>query len=256
MEEMRYDRNGAVSVLTINRPKRRNAMTWAMYDRLIELCDVVDEDEKVRVWVLRATAGRAFVSGTDIYQFTDFWDDSEAGVRYEARIDRVMSRLAMVTKPTIAQIEGFATGGGLLIALACDLRYATPESRLGVPSVKLGNCLSMASYARLLQAIGPAHTLELMYTGRLVSADEARSMGLLNDVIPSNEIGEVVDGLAQTITGSAPLTVMATKEAVRRLTDGQEVSGEDLVRRCYNSIDFREGVTAFLEKREPVWRGQ
>lgn len=256
MEEMHYDRHGAVAVLTINRPERRNAMTWAMYDRMIELCDVVDEDAKVRVWVLRAAGGRAFVSGTDIHQFVDFWNDSEAGVRYEAYIDRVMSRLATVTKPTIAQIEGFATGGGLLIALACDLRYATPESQLGIPSAKLGNCLSMASHAKLLHAIGLAHTLELMYTGRLVPADEARSMGLINNVIPSNEISEVVDRLARTIAGSAPRTVLATKEAVRRLTDNQEVSGDDLVRRCYNSADFQEGVTAFLEKREPVWRGE
>lgn len=256
MEEMLFERDGSVALLTVNRPARRNAMTWAMYERLVELCDVVDDEDDVAVWIIRGAGSKSFISGTDIRQFSAFQDDPTAGLDYEQSVDRIAGRLAAVTKPVIALIDGFAIGGGLMLALNCDLRVATPESRFSIPCVNLGNCLSMKNYAKLLDLIGPARTLELVYTGRLVEADEAERLGLINRVVPRDAIDAYVTDLAERIAQAAPLTVKVTKEAVRRLTAHTSVDGEDLIQTCYTSADFQEGVAAFLEKREPEWQGR
>lgn len=256
MEEMLFERHGPVAVLTVNRPRYRNAMTWAMYERLVELCDVVDREDAIKVWVLRGAGGKAFISGTDIAQFQAFRDDPAAGLEYTAKMDQIVERLATVRKPTIALIDGFAVGGGLMLALHCDLRVATPESKFAIPCVKLGNCLSMANYAKLIALIGPARTLELVYTGRQVEATEAHAMGLLHAVVPRSEIETYVMELADRIAQAPPITLRVTKEAVRRLTAGAVVDGQDLIQACYNSADFQEGVAAFLEKRPPRWQGR
>lgn len=256
MQEMLFERRGPIAVLTVNRPERRNAMTWAMYERLVELCDEVDWDKEIAVWVLCGAGETAFISGTDISQFSSFKDDPRAGVEYEQKMDRITDRLATVRKPTIALIDGYAVGGGLMLALNCDLRVATPESKLSIPCAKLGNCLSMRNYAKLLNLIGPARTLELMYTARHVDAAEAQTMGLINRVVPRDEIWSHVMDLAGTIAQSAPLTLQVTKEAIRQLTGSAAVSGEGLIQTCYTSMDFQEGVAAFLAKRAPQWQGR
>lgn len=256
MEEMLFERDGPVATLTVNRPERRNAMTWAMYERLVELCDVVDDDDDIAVWIIRGAGHKSFISGTDIGQFSAFQGDPEAGLDYEQDVNRIVGRLAAVQKPVLAVIDGFAIGGGLMLALNCDLRIATPESAFSIPCIKLGNCLSMKNYATLLELIGPARTLELMYTARLVDAHEAERFGLINRVVPRDEIDDHVSDLAGRIAEAAPLTLKATKEAVRRLTTAETPEGEDLIRMCYNSADFQEGVAAFLEKRDPEWQGQ
>src|SRR5712672_2674461 len=167
-----YETDGPVATLTFNRPEARNAMTWEMYEALVEACERVDRDAAVRVLVFRGAGGKAFVAGTDIAQFQDF-KNREDGLKYEERLDRVLDRIERVTKPTIAQVEGVAAGGGCAIALVCDLRVATPESSFGIPIARtLGNCLSGASYSRLVDLMGPAVTKDLLFTGRLVGAVE------------------------------------------------------------------------------------
>ncbi len=256
MNEMEFRRVDGVAILTVNRPAQRNAMTWAMYDRLVDLCDEVDEDDQILTWVIRGAGGKAFISGTDIRQFTAFRGNAQAGIEYVAKIDRVLRRLDSVKKPMIAEIDGFVMGGGLMIALHCDIRLASTESKFVVPCVRLGNCLSMSNYAKLLQLIGPARTLELVLTGREVDADEAQRMGLVSGVGPPPEIRERVNELARGIARSAPITCRVTKEAIRRLQTKPTAPGDDLIQSCYASIDFQEGVAAFLEKRSPIWRGR
>jgi enoyl-CoA hydratase/carnithine racemase len=254
-----FDVDEAIATLTFNRPEARNAMTWEMYDALVEACDRVDAAESIRVLILRGAGGRAFIAGTDIAQFQTFRDRQD-GIKYEERLDRVLDRLERVTKPTIAQVRGVAAGGGCAIALTCDLRVATPESTFAIPIARtLGNCLSAATYSRLVDHLGPGRVKDLLFTGRLVAASEAQEFGLVNRLASSDDIDRLVRELAREIAANAPLTLQATKEIMRRLAAKRRLSpgdDADVVERCYTSADFREGVTAFVEKRKPIWTGR
>ena len=249
---------GPISTLTFNRPDARNAMTWEMYEALVDACDRVDRDAAIRVFVLRGAGGKAFVAGTDIAQFQNF-NNRDDGLKYEERLDHVLDRLERVAKPTIAQVEGVAAGGGCAIALTCDLRVATPEARFGIPIARtLGNCLSGASYSRLLDVMSPGAVKDLLFTGRLIGGRDAQALGIVNRIVPASEIENAVRGLATEIAANAPLTLRATKEMIRRiLTKRRLAAGDDadMVEMCYTSADFREGVTAFLGKRKPSWSG-
>lgn len=254
-----FDTDGSIAFVTFNRPEARNAMTWDMYDALVRICEQVDADAAIRVCILRGAGGRAFVAGTDIAEFTAF-SSREDGIRYEHRIDAVIDRLERVRVPTIAQVQGYATGGGCALALACDLRVCTPDARLGIPIARtLGNCLSADNYARLLDLIGPSRLKDLLFTGRLIDAAEAAAMGLVARIADPAELDGVVRQLAETLAANAPLTIRATKEMVlriqkaRRLEPGQ---AENLIAACYTSEDFREGVDAFLAKRPPRFTGR
>jgi enoyl-CoA hydratase/carnithine racemase len=254
--ELLYERRGAAAVITFNRPHARNAMTFAMYEALHAHCDEIDADDEIRVLVLRGAGGRAFVSGTDIRQFLDF-DSGKTGVEYEADIDRYVGRLDRLRKPAIALVEGYAVGAGLSIASACDLRVCTPEAQFGLPIARtLGNCLSMAGYARLAAILGEARAKDIVFTARMVGADEALAAGLVTAVVPAEEIEARVFELADRVAGHAPITLRVTKEALRRIRDANVPDGADLVAEAYGSEDFRQGVAAFLEKRRHTWTGR
>jgi len=246
-----------VAILTFNRPEARNAMTWAMYDSLMAACEQVDADPQVRVFILRGAGGKAFVSGTDISQFQAFREPKDA-IEYEKKIGVVLGRLERVAKPTITQIEGFATGAGCGIVATCDLSVATTESAIGIPIARtLGNCASSGTFARIVNLIGPARAKEMIFTGRLVPAPEARAIGLINRVVPKESIESEVMTLARDIAANAPLTIRATKEMTRRLMDARHPAqgDSDLIEMCYMSADFKEGVSSFLAKRKPQWTG-
>jgi enoyl-CoA hydratase/carnithine racemase len=251
------ERSGAIVTLTFNRPEARNAMTWEMYERLYQTCEEVDGDDSIRVLVLKGAGGKAFVAGTDIGQFTEF-KDGDDGLRYEREGDRRTFRVARVKKPVIAQIEGFAVGGGLGIAAGADLRVATPESRFGAPIARtLGNCLSMQAYARYVDLFGPSRLKEMIFTARLLSAEEALAAGFVHEIVAAEAIEARVRALAETVASHAPITLWATKEAVRRIQEARTVpNGDDLVAKTYGSADFHEGVRAFVEKRPPRWSGR
>ena len=245
------------AILTFNRPEARNAMTWAMYDALVAACERVDADPHVRVLILRGAGGKAFVSGTDIAQFQSFRSPDDA-IEYEKKISSVLGRLERVTKPTITQIEGFATGAGCGIVATCDLSVATTESAIGIPIARtLGNCASSGTFARIVNLIGPARAKEMLFTGRLVPAPEARAIGLINRVVPKESIEAEVMTLAREIAANAPLTIRATKEMTRRLMEMRHLAqgDADLIEMCYMSADFKEGVSSFLAKRKPQWTG-
>ena len=253
-----FETDGPVAILTFNRPEARNAMTWEMYEALVAACERVDDDADLRVLVFRGAGGKAFVAGTDIAQFQSF-NDREDGIKYEERLDRVLDRLERVAKPTIAQVQGVAVGGGCAIALTCDLRVATPESTFGIPIARtLGNCLSATSYSRLVDLMGPSRVKDLMFTGRLMDAAEAHAAGLIARLVGGDAIDRVTRELALEIAANAPLTLRATKELMRRLAAKRRLApgdDADVVEMCYMSNDFREGVTAFLAKRKPRWSG-
>lgn len=258
-EEILFEEEGQLVFVTFNRPEARNAMTWNTYERLVAFCNQVDADDDIRVVILRGAGDQAFVAGTDISQFVSFREPQDA-IGYEQRIDQVVDRLERVRKPTIAMIRGYCVGGGAALALACDFRFGTPDLRFGFPMARtLGNCLSMSNYARLVDYMGPARAKELIMLARLLTAEEAVSLGIINEVVPPEQLEGRVRAVAATLCEHAPLTLRATKEAIRRIQSRHRLSsheGEDLILSCYMSEDFRSAVRAFLEKKPHTWTGR
>lgn len=247
-----------VARAVIDRPQARNAFTFAMYERLAEICAQIDADPSVRVLVLSGAGGKAFAAGTDIAEFRALATPQDV-IDYEARIDRVLSALERVRVPTIAMIAGACTGGGAAIAASCDLRIAEAGARIGFPIARtLGNCLSMRNLARLVRLVGEARVKDMVFTARLLDAHEAQRVGFLGEVLPDAAALEAhVAALARTIAGHAPLTLAATKEALARLRASvPHGADEDLVVACYTSADFKEGMEAFLAKRPPRFTGR
>ena len=253
---VRFQRDGAVATLIFDRPQARNAMTWTMYRQLTEACDRIAADDSVRVAVLRGAGGKAFIAGTDIAQFREF-ASAEDGVRYERDMERCLSALERLRVPTLAVIEGWAVGGGLAIATVCDLRIATRESQFGVPIARtLGNCLSVGNVALLMAAFGAGRTKMMLMLGEMLSAEAAYSAGFLAEIVDAQALDERVRTLSDRLCANAPLTMRVSKEAVGRLLHAAIPEGEDLLRICYGSEDFRIGIAAFLDKRQPQWLGR
>jgi enoyl-CoA hydratase len=257
-EELLYDKRGDIGWITFNRPKARNALTFAMYEGLAEICQRVGTTGEAKALVITGAGDKAFAAGTDIAQFRDF-KDGEDGVAYERKMDRILDAIERCPVPTVAAIAGFCTGGGAAIAAVCDLRIATASAQFGFPIARtLGNCLSMANYARLAALIGPQRVKEMLFLAKLVDAPTALSVGLVSEVVAdAPALHARADDLARTLAGHAPLTLRVTKEALRRLQArlGDD-NIDDLIRLAYGSTDFREGMAAFLEKRAPDWTGK
>ncbi len=250
------ERRGDAAWITFDRPDARNAMTFAMYEALFEHCEAVDADPGVRAVVLRGAGEKAFVAGTDISEFKAFRTPDD-GLAYERTIDRIVGRLETVRRPTIALVDGWAVGGGLALAATCDLRVCTPEAKFGLPIARtLGNCLSMANYARLAALIGEGRVKDIVFTARTVGADEALAIGLATEIVDAATIEEHVRELCERLAGHSPITMRATKEALRRLRAVNLPDGHDLVAEAYGSRDFAEAVAAFGEKRQHEWRGE
>lgn len=252
------DRSGGVALITIDRPAARNAMTFAMWDALREVALALDRRDEVTVVVIAGAGGKAFVSGTDIAEFAAF-TSADDGIAYEARIEGVITALEALRIPVVAAIAGACTGGGVSIAAACDVRIGGPATRVGVPIARtLGNCISLRNLDRLGSVIGLDAAKALLLTARLADATAALRIGFLHELASDDEdVLEHALAVAEGIASLAPLTLRASKEMVRRLRAATAVAqDEDLIRTCYGSEDFHAGVTAFLAKRSPRWRGR
>ena len=256
--DLLFDVKDGIGRATFNRPQARNAFTFEMYERLAQICGQANDDRSIKVLVFQGAGDKAFASGTDINQFRAF-KTPEHAIEYESRIDRVLTALEECRVPTIAAINGACTGGGAGIAACCDLRIGTKTTKMGFPIARtLGNCLSMSNINRLAALIGPARVKDLIFTARLIGADEAASAGLLSEVVEDLAgLQRRADELAMLIAGNAPLTLSAIKQALARLQKRlSREEGQDLILMCYMSRDFREGLDAFLNKRQPQWSGE
>jgi enoyl-CoA hydratase/carnithine racemase len=256
--ELLYSMEGEVGVVTFNRPAAHNALTFAMYDRLGEICAGLSDAGPVRVLVVTGAGGRAFGAGTDIGLFRDFRSGAD-GLAYEARMEAMFQRLERCPVPTIAAIPGICTGGAAVIAAACDLRIATRNLRFGFPIARtLANCLSATNIARVALLTGVGRAMDMLLTTRLMEAEEALAIGLVNEVLDTPEaLMARARSLARQMAGQAPLTMRAGKEVVRRMREKfAAVEDRDLIELCYGSSDFREGLDAFLAKRPPKFEGK
>ena len=244
-----------VAAILIDRPQARNAMTWTMYEQLAAICTTIAADPKVLVATIRGAGGEAFVAGTDIAQVEHF-NGADDGVAYEHTIDANIGLIERLPMPTIAIVEGWAIGGGLAICAACDFRVANPAAAFGLPIARtLGNCLSMANTARVVAAFGAARAKRMLLLAETIGADEALACGFVTAIAEPGELDAAAAAMCKRLASHAPLTMRVSKEAIRRLTSEGLPPGEDLIRACYGSSDFHEGVTAFLAKRRPAWTG-
>ncbi|CAX27303.1 3-hydroxybutyryl-CoA dehydratase [Methylorubrum extorquens DM4] len=253
-----------IARITLNRPKARNALTFAMYRGLVELCERIEADHAIKAVIITGAGDKAFAAGTDIAQFRSFSKPEDA-IGYERFMDRVLGGLERLRVPTIAAVAGACTGGGAAIAAACDMRIASRDARFGIPIARtLGNCLSQNTLRRLANLIGAPRVKDILFTARLVEAQEALAIGLVNEVVEdAAAVAARADALATLLASHAPLTLQATKEGLRRIGEEGaaeaaegERPGDDLIVMTYMSADFREGMEAFLGKRPPNFKGR
>ena len=251
---------GAVGWMVFDNPDRRNAVSQEMWAAIPAILDHFEADPDVRVVVLRGAGGRAFVSGADISQFEEKRASAEAVALYDAISDVASKRLETCPKPTIAMIDGWCIGGGVGIAVSCDLRIASDTARFGVPAARLGLGYGMDGVAKLMALVGPSNTKEIFYTARHFTAAEALGMGLVNRVLPAAELEAYVATYCETIAANAPMTLRALKVTVEELNRGSahvdRARAAALVRACFKSEDYIEGRRAFMEKRSPALKGR
>src|SRR5437588_4547269 len=259
-DKMLARKDGRVGTMIFNNPERHNAVSLEMWEAAAKILDDFAADEEIRVVVLTGAGGKAFVSGADISKFEDERATREAVERYNAAVEKVYSGVAALPKPTIAMIQGYCLGGGLNLAVCCDLRFCSEGSRFGLPAAKLGLGYRYAGLKRFIDTIGPAYTKDIFFSARQFSAAEALAMGLVNGVLPDSELASFVDRYAQGVAANAPLTVQAIKqislEVLKPESERDLKRAANLVARCFDSQDYVEGRKAFLEKRKPVFTGK
>lgn len=258
MTDVVYEVADGIGLITINRPESRNALKRAMYTEIARICREVPADGSVKVVILRGAGDRAFAAGTDMTEFRGFSKPQDA-LDYEEQMDHVLRDIEQCNVPTIAAITGACTGGGAAITAACDIRLCDNRLKWGFPIARtLGNCLSIGNLSRLSVLVGQGRLREILFTARLIESDEALRIGLVSEMLESAEAVHLrARELAETLSTHAPLTMRATKEAMRRLrTMGPDADDSDLVTLCYMSEDFKMGMEAFLAKRKPEWKGK
>jgi enoyl-CoA hydratase/carnithine racemase len=258
-DKMLARKDGRLGRVIFNNPERYNAMSYEMWEATADILADYAKDDDVRVVVLSGAGGKAFVSGADISKFGAERATADGIAKYNAMTERAYAAVYNFPKPTIAMIQGFCMGGGMGLAICCDLRIATPGSRFGVPAAKLGLGYEYSGVKRLADVVGPSFTKEIFFTARQFDAEEARVMGLVNRISPDAEIEGYVKQYADAIADNAPLTVGAVKlsvaEAMKDAAERDLRKVDEAVARCFASKDYIEGRTAFMEKRKPVFTG-
>lgn len=257
--KMLAEKSQGVGTVTFNQPEKRNAMSIEMWQGLADILADFKNDPEIRVVVLTGAGDKAFVSGADISQFEQNRANAEARAGYDAITTAGREALETFPKPTIAKIRGFCMGGGLAIAMNTDIRFASEDSQFGIPAARLGISYAYGSVRRLVTLVGPAEARLLLYSGDRIPASEALRIGLINRVSPAEELDAAVAKLARTIATNAPLSVASMKFTITEATKDEAAADRAAIDAsiavCFNSADYKEGRTAFMEKRKPVFTG-
>ena len=253
-------KEGAIGWVIFNNPERHNATAFEMWQSLPLVLDAYANDPDVRVIIFRGAGEKAFSAGADISQFKEKRSSVEAVKEYNAAADAASQALRQCTKPTIAMVRGYCIGGGTAVAVGCDIRIAADDARFGVPAAKLGLGYRFDGIKRLASIVGPSFTAEIFFTGRQFTAQEALQMGLVNRMLPAAEVERHTLDYANTMAGNAPLTIAAVKRSLIEMQKDPAERDLDLCQRmvdaCFRSEDYREGQTAFMEKRKPQFKGR
>ncbi len=259
-DKMLSRKEGGVGYVIFNNPERHNAVSLEMWAATTEILEGFRDDADVRVVVITGAGGKSFVSGADISKFESERSSMEAVKHYNAVVGKANQTVYEFSKPTIAMIKGYCIGGGLGLALCCDMRIASDNSKFGVPAAKLGLGYSYPGLKRLVDVVGPAFAKEIFFTGRQFDAGEARDMGLINRVVPVDDLESFVRNYADIIAANAPLTLKSVKfivgEAVKDESQRNLAHATELVENCFTSQDYIEGRRAFMEKRKPMFTGR
>jgi len=252
-------KDGPIGWIVFDNPERRNAVSLEMWESIPRVLDDFESDPAIRVIVVTGAGEKSFVSGADISEFKERRSSPELIEKYDEISGTGRLRMRETPKPTIAMIRGYCIGGGLATAMCCDLRIGSEDSRYAIPAARLGIGYRYGAVRDLVNLVGPAYALEILYTGRQFSAEEAWRMGLVNRVVPGARLDEAVREYCDTIAANAPLSIRAAGVVVREL--GKDESERDraacdaAVAACFGSADYVEGRTAFMEKRAPVFIG-
>jgi len=258
-DRMIAEKDGATGWMIFNNPEKRNAVSHDMRVAILEILNAFEQDDEVRVIVLKGAGDKAFVSGADISQVGDRSIDDAVRREREETSDRAQSRYGECKKPIIAMIHGYCLGGGMLTALNADIRIASQDAWFGIPAARLGVAYPMRGVRKLIDVVGPAKAKEILFTGRRYSAQEALDMGLVNTVTARSELEAHVRDLAATLAENAPLSIRAAKTMIDELRkDAAErdlAACESALQAAMTSADLAEGRKAFSEKRRPVFKG-
>jgi enoyl-CoA hydratase/carnithine racemase len=253
------EKDGAIGWMIFNHPERRNALSVDMWQAIPRVLGAFEADPEVRVIVFKGAGDKAFVSGADISQFGEHRAGEEASAVYNAGIVAATQALNGLAKPSIAMIGGFCIGGGLAVALTCDIRICSDDSRFGIPAARLGVGYGFDGMRDLIDVVGPAYAKEILFTARQFDAAEALRIGLVNKVVTRALLEETVRGYTDQIAQNAPLTIktakLAVREALKDPDQRQLGQVQDAVDACFRSADYAEGRNAFMEKRKPQFRG-
>jgi len=256
-DKMLARKEGHIGWMTFNNPDRRNAMSLEMWEAVGEIMADFQADENVRVVVMHGAGDKAFISGADISQFEKMRADAAMTEKYNARAEAGRKAIRNFDRPIIAMIRGFCMGGGLGIAMSADLRFAAEGSTFGIPAARLSIAYTGENIVNLYNLVGPSRAKDILYSARRFDEQEALSIGLINRVLAADKLEDETRAYCETLADNAPLSIKAHKVILGELSkkNPDQSKIDAVATMCFDSADYKEGRTAFMEKRKPVWKG-